>query len=142
MHLSRFRPESLRAGENRKARRSAASLFTCSLTTLFLAVDTFAAKCGHNGEEHNHNDIGSFILADDSGQLLVDLGCMEYTKENFGTQTRYTLLQNSSLGHSVPIIGGHPQKEGKEFFGKGLRHLFGLGKILILHRRTICLLIL
>lgn len=82
---------------------------------------SFAAKCGHNGEEHNHNDVGSFIFADDSGQLLVDLGCMEYTKENFGTQTRYTLLQNSSLGHSVPIIGGHHQKEGKEFFGKVIK---------------------
>lgn len=81
---------------------------------------SFAAKCGHNGEEHNHNDVGSFIFADDSGQLLVDIGCMEYTKENFGTQTRYTLLQNSSLGHSVPIITGLPQKEGKEYFGKVL----------------------
>lgn len=82
---------------------------------------SFAAKCGHNGEEHNHNDVGSFIFADDSGQLLVDLGCMEYTKDNFGTKTRYTLLQNSSLGHSVPIIGGHPQKEGKDFFGKVIK---------------------
>ncbi len=78
---------------------------------------SFAAKCGHNGEEHNHNDVGSFIFADDSGQLLVDLGCMQYTKENFGTQTRYTFLQNSSLGHSVPIIDDTAQKEGKEFSG-------------------------
>ena len=78
---------------------------------------SFAAKCGHNGEEHNHNDVGSFILADDSGQLLVDLGCMQYTKENFGTQTRYTLLHNSSYGHSVPIIDGKAQMTGKEFFG-------------------------
>ena len=82
---------------------------------------TFAAKAGHNGEEHNHNDIGSFIFADDSGQILVDIGSMEYTKENFAPQTRYTFLQNSSLGHSVPIIGGHPQKEGKEFFGKVIK---------------------
>ena len=78
---------------------------------------SFAAKCGHNGEEHNHNDVGSFIFADDSGQMLADLGCMEYTKENFGTETRYTLLQNSSLGHSVPIIDGKAQLTGKEFFG-------------------------
>ena len=77
----------------------------------------FAIKGGHNKEEHNHNDIGSFIFADDSGQILADLGCMEYTKANFDPKTRYTLLQNSSLGHSVPIIDGKGQSEGSEFFG-------------------------
>ncbi len=78
---------------------------------------SFAAKVGHNQEEHNHNDIGSFIFADDSNQLLADIGAMEYTKANFAPETRYSLLQNSSLGHSVPIIDGEGQRYGKEYHG-------------------------
>lgn len=81
---------------------------------------SFAAKAGHNNEEHNHNDVGSFIFADDSGQLLADLGAMEYTKANFEPETRYTLLQNSSLGHSVPIIDGAGQEYGSRYKGRVL----------------------
>ncbi len=76
---------------------------------------SFAAKAGHNDEEHNHNDVGSFIFADDSGQLLADLGAMEYTKDNFDPAKRYTLLQNSSLGHSVPIVDGREQCFGRQY---------------------------
>ena len=79
---------------------------------------SFAAKAGHNAEEHNHNDVGSFIFADDSGQVLVDIGAMEYTRQNFRNETRYTLLQNSSLGHSVPIIDGCGQGFGEKFCGE------------------------
>lgn len=76
----------------------------------------FAAKGGTNDEPHNHNDLGSFILADESGQLVCDLGCGEYTRQYFEPDTRYSILCNSSLGHGVPIIGGEAQREGAEFF--------------------------
>lgn len=74
---------------------------------------SFAAKGGHNNEGHNHNDVGSFILATDKGQMLADLGSMEYTAACF-SNLRYTLLQNSSLGHSVPIIDGKEQGCGEK----------------------------
>jgi len=72
-----------------------------------------AAKGGNNGESHNHNDIGSFILHSDGENFLTDLGAGEYTKEYFGPG-RYEFFCNSSAGHSVPVIEGEYQKEGSE----------------------------
>ena len=74
----------------------------------------FSAKGGNNGESHNHNDIGSFIIADDSGQLLADYGAGEYTRDYF-SEKRYEYLCTSSRGHSVPVIDGIYQHEGIEF---------------------------
>ena len=76
----------------------------------------FVIKAGNNGEEHNHNDIGSFIVASGGKEILADLGAAEYTAFNFGAD-RYKILNNSSLGHSVPIVDGTEQGTGKEFFG-------------------------
>ncbi|MBR5507576.1 MAG: heparinase II/III family protein [Clostridia bacterium] len=82
---------------------------------------SFAAKCGHNLEQHNHNDVGSFVIATDDGQILCDIGALEYTKENFDYEnTRYKLFHNSSEGHCVPIIDGKAQKYGKEYCGEVL----------------------
>lgn len=78
---------------------------------------SFASKAGHNDDSHNHNDIGGFIIANELGQLIADIGPMQYTRDNFN-EKRYTFLQNSSLGHSVPIIDGNGQKEGREYCGK------------------------
>ena len=82
---------------------------------------SFAAKCGHNFEQHNHNDVGSFVIATDDGQILCDIGAMEYTKDNFDYENaRYKLFHNSSEGHSVPIIDGKHQKYGREYAGEVL----------------------
>lgn len=78
---------------------------------------SFSAKGGHNDEPHNHNDIGSFIFVTDKGQILADIGCMEYTRDNFN-ENRYKFLQNASWGHNVPIIGEHYQLNGKEYCGE------------------------
>ncbi|MBR4173326.1 MAG: heparinase II/III family protein, partial [Clostridia bacterium] len=76
----------------------------------------FAIKGGNNAEEHNHNDIGSFIVASQGKQIFCDLGAAEYTAANFGAD-RYKIFNNSSLGHSVPIINGNGQGTGKDYFG-------------------------
>lgn len=73
----------------------------------------FAAKGGHNGESHNHNDLGHFMLAGGGAFFLSDLGCGEYTRDYFG-EARYTYDCNSSQGHSVPIIDGRLQQAGRE----------------------------
>jgi hypothetical protein len=70
-----------------------------------------AAKGGNNGEPHNHNDIGQFILACDGQAFVADLGSGEYTDKYFGAE-RYTFDCNGSQGHSVPIVDGHYQTEG------------------------------
>lgn len=81
---------------------------------------SFAAKAGNNCEGHNHNDVGNFIFADDNGQMLADLGAMEYTAQSF-SNLRYTILSNSSLGHSVPIVNGKAQKDGPQYKGTVLK---------------------
>lgn len=73
-----------------------------------------AIKGGCNDEPHNHNDIGSFLFHLESGSLLADLGCGEYTKEYFGP-SRYEILCNRSYGHNVPYINGCEQKDGREY---------------------------
>ena len=74
----------------------------------------FAALFGNNGTPHNHNDIGSFLLVygDDEGPM--DLGSGKYTRQSFSAE-RYTILCNGSQGHSVPIVGGALQKNGRQF---------------------------
>ncbi len=74
----------------------------------------FAAKAGHNGEPHNHNDIGSFIIALDCQQIFTDIGAGVYTKQYFRNETRYEILQCGSQGHSVPYFGEHRQRCGAE----------------------------
>ncbi|WP_276354960.1 heparinase II/III domain-containing protein [Cohnella caldifontis] len=73
----------------------------------------FSAKGGHNGEPHNHNDAGSFILLADGEQLLADPGSGVYTREYFG-EGRYELIYNGSHGHSVPVVDGDFQRAGSE----------------------------
>ena len=82
----------------------------------------FATKGGNNDEPHNHNDVGSFIISDGREQLLADIGKGKYTQQYFDSKTRYQYLCCSSRGHSVPIINGHEQVEGKECSAKILEH--------------------
>lgn len=74
----------------------------------------FACKGGHNGEPHNHNDIGHFIYEAGGEILFADLGAGEYTKEYFGAG-RYDILCNRSRGHSVPVIDGQEQCAGSGY---------------------------
>lgn len=73
----------------------------------------FAAKGGHNGEPHNHNDLGHFMLLADGVALVADLGCGEYTADYFGAD-RYMYACNGSQGHAVSVIDGHGQEAGEE----------------------------
>ena len=74
---------------------------------------TLACKGGHNGESHNHNDIGSFILFLDGEPAVVDAGNMVYTAKTF-SEERYTLWNVRAEWHNLPIVGGHEQREGAE----------------------------
>ena len=82
-------------------------------------MDTYSlfVKAGHNDESHNHNDVGSFILSTDKGQIFCDLGAGKYFDGYFAPEIRYTLLNTASWGHSVPIIDGKYQKAGAKFCG-------------------------
>ncbi|WP_408960239.1 heparinase II/III family protein [Natrinema sp. 74] len=73
-----------------------------------------AAKAGHNGEPHNHNDCGSFVVHANGESLLTDPGRPEYDRDYFGP-TRYEYVAARSLGHSVPYVNGVEQAAGEEF---------------------------
>jgi hypothetical protein len=77
----------------------------------------FAAKGGHNDEPHNHNDVGAFIYYKKGKMVFADLGSGEYVKDYFN-ENRYTIFCNQSFSHSVPIVAGQEQKQGKEFRAK------------------------
>ena len=80
---------------------------------------SFAAKAGNNNEPHNHNDIGSFMIVTGNDDIpLTDLGWGVYNAFNFDKKYRYTMLQNASFGHSVPIINGTYQNFGSEYYAK------------------------
>ena len=72
----------------------------------------FSAKGGHNDEPHNHHDLGHFILHLGGESLLADLGAGVYTRQYFGPE-RYEALHTGSQGHSVPVINGVRQGNGR-----------------------------
>ncbi len=75
---------------------------------------TLAAKAGHNGEHHNHNDVGGFIVAVDGVPVIVDPGRTTYTALTFGPD-RYQNWALTSEWHNVPAVHGRPQQPGAEW---------------------------
>lgn len=76
-----------------------------------------AFKAGHNGEAHNHNDEGTFVIATGSTMPITDIGSEIYTASTFNAD-RYKSPVNGSYGHNVPLIDGQWQKEGKKAAAK------------------------
>ncbi len=75
---------------------------------------SLAARGGTNGDSHNHNDVGSFMLVKNNRQVLCDMGTRYYTKDYFEMPARYQYLETSSRGHNVPIINGQYQANIRE----------------------------
>jgi hypothetical protein len=63
-----------------------------------------AVKAGHNGERHNHLDVGSFWVAADGVPVVVDVGQPTYTAASFGPD-RYRAWPLRSEWHNVPEPG-------------------------------------
>ena len=72
-----------------------------------------AAKGGHNGEHHNHKDVGSFTIAVDGMPVLVDAGQPTYTAQTFGPD-RYSIRAMQSGWHSTPGPWGLEQALGRD----------------------------
>ena len=73
---------------------------------LFLAY-----KGGHNGESHNHNDIGNVVVFQGDKPVLIDGGVEQYTKKTFSAE-RYILWTMRSSYHNLPDIGDKEQSPG------------------------------
>jgi endonuclease/exonuclease/phosphatase family metal-dependent hydrolase len=74
----------------------------------------FGAKGGRNNENHNHNDVGNFVVYYDGLPLLIDVGTGKYTAKTF-TSERYDIWNHRSDYHNTPSINGVPQRDGAEF---------------------------
>ena len=75
----------------------------------------FAAKGGTNGEHHNHNDIGSFMLYSDGCPAVIDMGAGDYTATSFGPLRYIEHPQTASSHHNLPMVNGVQQKDGVEY---------------------------
>ena len=73
-----------------------------------------SVKGGHNGEAHNHNDVGTVLVAVDGQPALVDVGVGEYNAKTFSPQ-RYEIWAIRSAYHNVPLVDGHEQAPGSEY---------------------------
>jgi hypothetical protein len=76
-----------------------------------------AFKAGHNAENHNHNDVGTFVVHADGETYLCDPGRGLYSRQYF-SPTRYENIFANSFGHSVPVVGGELQAPGREHAGE------------------------
>jgi hypothetical protein len=97
----------------------------------------FAAKGGHNGEHHNHNDCGTYVVHLDGVPAIVEMGRPEYTSETFGPR-RYECNATRSRGHSVPVINGCEQAEGAEHAARVVQVTASDGHVEIVFDLTRC----
>lgn len=72
---------------------------------------TLAVKGGHNGEHHNHNDVGSVVVALAGVPVVADAGRPTYTARTFGPE-RYDIWTMQSDWHTVPAVRGTAQAAG------------------------------
>lgn len=70
-----------------------------------------AAKAGHNGESHNHNDLGHFCLYYNGAAVIADAGRETYTRQTFSPQ-RYDLWFTRGSAHNAPVVNGVEQVAG------------------------------
>lgn len=82
-----------------------------------------ALKGGHNGEHHNHNDVGSYVVALAGKTPLLDPGGEIYTRRTF-SKDRYVSGVLNSFGHPVPRFGEVLQKTGSAAAAKVLKKEF------------------
>ena len=74
-----------------------------------------ACHAGNNGESHNHNDVGDFIVYADGNPVIIDVGSGTYTARTF-SKYRYKLWFNTSPYHNLPTINGK-NKAAEASFG-------------------------
>ncbi len=77
------------------------------------------AKAGHNaeGQGHNHNDVGNFIVYYNGQPVIIDVGMATYNAQTFSPK-RYEIWNNQSAYHNLPTVNGVMQKNGLEYRAK------------------------
>lgn len=75
---------------------------------------SIAIKAGHNAENHNHSDVGSYVLVLGDDIVAGDIGAPSYIAGAFSPDNP----ARSSWGHPVPRIDNLLQANGRSFHGK------------------------
>jgi hypothetical protein len=78
---------------------------------------------GHNGVNHNHNDLGSFTVVLDGRTLILDPGAEVYSFRTFSDK-RYESQLLNSYGHPVPRVAGRLQEAGPQWCARVLTKEF------------------
>jgi hypothetical protein len=73
-----------------------------------------ATHGGNNGESHNHNDVGDFIVYLGNEPVIIDAGRGNYTARTFSSH-RYELWFTQSQYHNLPAINGLGQLAGPNY---------------------------
>lgn len=76
-------------------------------------------KGGHNAENHNHFDVGNFIVYCDGEPMIIDPGVGTYTKFTFISETRYKMFAFRTEDHNLPEINGVGQWTEREHHADG-----------------------
>jgi hypothetical protein len=74
---------------------------------------SIAIKAGHNQENHNHSDVGTYSIFLDRDHVTGDIGAPSYRAGSFSKDNP----ARSSWGHPVPRINDTLQSNGIEFAG-------------------------
>jgi heparinase II/III-like protein len=136
--LARVLPALLRAGDIRAARPAEPLDGEVWLPDLQLMAARerpgstrglyVAAWGGHNGQSHNHDDVGNLIVFLDGEPVLVDAGVGEYTSRTFSSR-RYEIWTMQSGWHNLPSINGLDQGAGREFAARDVAFTPGRDRV-------------
>ena len=80
-----------------------------------------AAWGGHNGQSHNHNDVGNFLVYQNGQAALIDVGRPTYTRQTFSSD-RYKIWAMQSAYHNLPTVNGYMQEAGRQFAASQVRY--------------------
>jgi len=80
-----------------------------------------ACWASHNGQSHNNNDVGNFIIYANGRPFIIDVGKPEYTRQTFSSR-RYELKAMQSAYHNLPTINGIMQKDGRQYTAKDVEY--------------------
>ena len=74
---------------------------------------SIAMKAGHNAENHNHSDVGTYTIVLGKDIITGDIGAPSYRAGSFSPNNK----ARSSWGHPVPKIDNQLQSNGRNFSG-------------------------
>jgi hypothetical protein len=83
-----------------------------------------ACWASHNGQSHNHNDVGNFIIYANGRPFIIDVGRPEYTRQTFSSK-RYEIWAMQSAYHNLPTINGVMQQAGRRYAAKDVEYESG-----------------